>query len=84
MKKIVIAVIAASFLAVPVVAQEAKLHSEVEQLLRNNGIEVTVPETATNEQLAQIIAVLNTAAGGHGRTVPESEKKFEVEKILGM
>jgi hypothetical protein len=79
MKKIAIAALAAGLLAIPAFAQEAELPSEVEALLRSNGVEVTVPADATNEQLATILAMLNTNSDMNG-----SEMKAEVEKILGM
>ena len=76
MKKIILAALASTLLAVPVLAQE--MRSEVESALQNAGVMVEIPEDATDEQLTQVLALTNAG------NLNGSQLEFEVKKALGM
>lgn len=46
--------------------------------LRTAGIEIEIPESATDEQINQILAIMGTGS------TPAADKEAQVKEILGM
>ena len=77
MRKLVTTSLYLGLLAVPGIAQNTQLHSEVENTLRSKGVEVQVPTDLSNEQYAQLLAIANN------RGLNRIEMQQQVEKIVG-
>ena len=77
MKKILMAALAGSLLAIPAFAQELQLHDEVENTLRSQGIEVEVPDDLTNAQLARLLAIANS------EDLDANQMEAQIENVLG-
>ena len=70
-------IVACVLLATSAVAQEG-VRAEAEQSLRNAGITLEIPEDATEEQLATVIALLE------GSSENASQLEPQIKEMLGM
>lgn len=82
MLKSVTAIAAAVLIAGAAFAQSEQMQ-EAQSLLREQGIELEIPETATPDQIAQIIGILVSAKTGENALSPEA-LETEVKDVLGM
>jgi hypothetical protein len=82
MLKTVTAIAAAVVIAGAAFAQSEQMQ-EAQSLLREQGINLEIPETATPDQIAQIIGILVSAKTGDKAMGPDA-LETEVKDVLGM
>lgn len=74
-KKLAIFAVAA-LIAGTAFAQQTR--DTAQDLLKTAGIEIEIPESATQEQIDQILAIINTGGG------TTADKEGQVKQVLGM